>query len=143
MPQINGQYVDFDPEHLADAVAAGHEVRPDRYDFETEDQYQRRQQGEYEQISGILKRKNPKAWRKWHGLPEPGEPDAAYPWNEWDKLPTQRNIGTLARTGPPQNQNALNISRPAPEVRAPEKMAFTPVENNFVKVPYKDPFKRG
>jgi hypothetical protein len=92
MPFIDDQFVEFNPDVLADAIAAGRKVGPHYYDFENQSQFQWRTQKEYEQISDILKRKNLKAWKKWHGIPDT---ENIFPHSEWNKLP-MRNPGTLA-----------------------------------------------
>ena len=92
MPLINGEKVPFDPEHIARAISRGAKVEPDRFDFEDNYQFEQRAQKEYEQISEVLKKIDPRAWRRWHKTPEP-ENEA--PYNEYDKLPGL-NPGSLA-----------------------------------------------
>jgi len=89
MPLINGQYVDYDPDKLADAIGAGHSVEADRYDYEDQTQFQQRAQRESSQISEILKKKDPKAWRRWRGIPEL---ENTAPYNEWEKIPDHEVI---------------------------------------------------
>jgi hypothetical protein len=114
MPLINKQYVDFNPEKLADAISAGLPVEPDRFDYEDQKQFLQRTQKEYEQISEILKKKDPKAWKKWHGI---AEPENLSPFNEWNKLP-MRNPGALANLlGGGQNTAANLLVRESNKLR--------------------------
>jgi hypothetical protein len=102
MPFVNDQYVDYDPDVLANAIITGSSVRPHYYDYEDTQTRKKRTADEYEQISRALWRKNQNAWYRWHmqdilsrdprELPEELQP---VPYNDWNKIQAR---GALAKT---------------------------------------------
>lgn len=66
MPFIDGQYVDMNPEQLAEALHRGQKIAPHYYDYEDATTRDKRINQEWDTINEVLKMKHPETWRKYN-----------------------------------------------------------------------------
>ncbi len=120
MPYIDDEYVDFDPEALADAIAAGKVVRPHYDNKETSFQAQQRVWDEKARLSEVLKKKHPNVWLKTFGEPSGMKRMNALP----DLLdsPKRNSLSLNALPDLPKKNSLVNASS-----FEPEKVNFEPL----------------
>ena len=86
MPFVDGKYIEFNAEALADAFAAGKELKPDYFDFEDAKTRETRINQELERIDRVIFERHPKIWRKLRGMPDRDLEERIFD-DEWKAAP--------------------------------------------------------